>query len=80
VKIGDYVSITGIVYEDGSNGDVRIQIANGTKVKYLKPDVLSPASPAEIKKFQGEAVEGMTPEAIIDRETKEAAEKENEEE
>jgi hypothetical protein len=77
MKVGDYVTLTGIVYEDGtaekSGGIARIQTASGAKVKGVNPDDLAPASPAEIKKYQAAAVEGMTPEAIIAREEAETA-------
>jgi len=68
--------VAGIVYEDGtlmkSGGHPRIQLANGNKVRHLRTgDELVPATPEAIEKFQAEAIEGMTPDEIIARETAE---------
>ena len=75
LKVGDYVELIGIVYEDGSlyqsGGKIRIQTADGTKYRSLSADHLVPASPKSIKRFEAEAAEGVTPEAIIAREAEE---------
>ncbi|MDP2727323.1 MAG: hypothetical protein Q8P59_07240 [Dehalococcoidia bacterium] len=76
IKVGDYVQLVGIVYE--VNGyTARIQIADGTKVLSLSTTVMCPASPAAIEAYWSEAIEGLTPEAIIAREAEEKAAKAN---
>jgi hypothetical protein len=76
-KVGDYVKIVtvGIVYEDGSLGKsgakMRLQKADGTKVRDVPITDVVAATPKEIKQFKAEAVPGITPKEIIAREKKE---------
>jgi len=78
-KVGDFakIEVTGIVYEDGtlekSNGHIRIQRADGTKVRSVNPADIVPVTPKDIEKFQAEATVGMTPDEIIAREAEETA-------
>lgn len=73
-KVGEYVTIkaTGIIYENGelnkSKGLMRIQLSDGFKLRDLPEVVISPATENEIAEYQATAADGMTPDAIIDRE------------
>ena len=77
--VGEYVTLTGIVYEDGtlpkSGNHIFIQTSAGDKARRIRPEVVRPASDAEIEAFQAEAIEGINPEAIIAREAEENAAK-----
>jgi hypothetical protein len=71
-SIGDYkvvegLKLTGIVYEVNW-GTYRMQLADGTKVRDVKMGSVEAASPEEIKAYEAQAVEGMNPDAIIQRE------------
>ncbi len=86
-KVGELVklNLVGIVYEDGSQhksvGRMRIQTADGTKIRYLQPSWLEPATAEDAEKFKAEAIPGLTPEEIIEREApKEPIEDEDEDE
>jgi len=74
-KVGDIVELVGVVYEQTTFG-VRIQRADGVKVRGLPADGFQPATPENVKVFQSQAIEGVSPEAIIAREAEEAAARE----
>ncbi len=63
----------GIVYEVGGWGGVeyRFQRADGEKVRGIPEDWLEPASAKDIKAYEKSAIEGMNPQAIIEREAAE---------
>lgn len=69
-KVGDIVELVqlvGIVYERGA-GRLRIQKPNGEKVREVPEAFTMLASPQSITQFKSEAIQGVSPEAIIARE------------
>ncbi len=81
-KVGDYVQMVGIVYEDGtlpkSKGRMSIQMSNGSKVRGLVPANFEPVTPEAIASFKKLATDGLTPDEIIARELEETAKEEAE--
>lgn len=80
-KVGDIVKfqdggeeVVAIVYENGNKqyGNFRALTVGVRKFRYLGEDDLKPATPEEFKNYAKQAVKGVNPGEVIERETAEA--------